>query len=756
MDKNETRDRISEESFRGEIGKTVSASKPFWSDVHRPAKGSPNIVYIILDDVGFAHLGCYGSSIRTPAMDRLASGGIQYTNFHVTSICSASRACFLTGRNHHSVGMGFIGGYDTGYPAYRGLVTPKAATLAEILKSEGYGTYAVGKWHLVPPAHLSSSGPFEHWPLGKGFERYYGFLWAEDDQYSPQLWSDNHCVDPPRRDGYHVSDDFVDNAKGFVSDHLSAGQDRPFFLQLAFGAAHAPHQAPKSFIDGYRGKFDHGWDEERRRVLERQIKKGVVPANTKLSPRNYDVQPWIDLSADQRRLYARMQEVFAGFMEHTDSAIGGFVDFLKAQNVLDNTIIVLVSDNGATNEGGPHGSSNEYQYFMQLESSLEENLSMIDELGGPLTHNHYPAGWGQTGNTPLRLYKKYTYGGGVRAPFIIHWPKGITRPGTLSRHFHHATDVVPTVLDATGTKLRGTYAGVEQMPIHGESIAYTFVGDEPSKVRSPQYFEMIGHRGIWADGWKAVTQHVPKSSYDDEPWGLYHLSEDVAELNDLAKDYPEKLEELKALWWRHANRFGVLPLDDRLQERGRNRGPFANRQYFRLLPGTRQFSHVAGPNFVNRSFTITAHAHRSSKADEGVLLAHGRRAAGFSFFIQDGHLLLDYNLVGRHQVLKSSSELAVGKLVLEVQFTHLQMGKAAVTLRQNGEDLASAEFATMTGGFGCLSTQCGHNSPLPVSTYYECPYTYSGGLDCVEVTFPDPPDPVATDTTTLLADLAQE
>ena len=718
--------------FPGRIASTVQESTPWWPAPVRPAADAPNIVMVVLDDVGFAQLGCYGSSIRTPAIDALASRGARYNNFHVTALCSTTRACILTGRNHHAVGVGFLSDFDTGFPGYRGGVSPRAAMVSEILQSAGYGTYAAGKWHLVPPAQLSPAGPFHQWPTQRGFDRYYGFLWGEDDQWSPELWYDQHHVTDVGGPDYHLSADLVDRAEEFLGDHLSAAPDRPFFLYLAFGACHAPHQAPARYIDQYAGAFDHGWDEERRSVLRRQIETGLVPPRTELAPRNPGVEEWNGLRQDEKRLFARLQEAFAGFLTHTDAQIGRLVRYLSDTGVLDDTIVMVLSDNGASGEGGPNGTANEYRYFLGLEDTFAETYAAFDQIGGPMAHNHYPMGWAQAGNTPLKYYKRHTYGGGVRAPLIIHWPERVA--AGIRRDFHHAIDLAPTLLDLAGVQAPEVYRGVPQLPVHGVSMRQTFSGAaaEPGEARALQYFETAGHRGLFAAPHKLVTFHEEGQSYADDAWELYDLSSDFSEWHDLAAGRPELVKELVARWWEEAARYGVLPLDDRMQSRATAVDPSLARRRYVLLPGARLPTPAVGPSFAGRPFRIAAQLVREA-ADDGVLLAYGRRAAGFSFFVQDNRLLFDYNLAGRHEVLSSDISDAVGECVLEAV---IELGEAGVeaALVCNGERLATRALPSlMPGGLGCLTTQCGHNAPSVVSPLYEPPFRFSGELKKVTI-----------------------
>jgi arylsulfatase len=640
----------------------------------------------------------------------------------------------MTGRNHHAVGMGYLADFDTGFDNARGAISPQAATLAELLRDGGYGTYALGKWHLVPPSECSPVGPFVNWPTQRGFDRFYGFLGGEDDQYAPEIWYDQHHVPPPLREDYHLSEDLVDRAEEFLSDHVATTPDRPFFLYLAFGACHAPHQAPRAYIDKYRGCFDEGWDAEREKVLARQKDLGIVPRDATLPPRNPGVREWSSLGASERRLFARMQEVFAGFTEHTDAQIGRLVDFLERRDKMHNTVFVVLSDNGASGEGGQYGSVNEYRYFLGLPDTLEENLSGIDDLGGPWTHNHYPSGWAQAGNTPLKFYKKYTFGGGVRAPLIVHWPAGIEEGNGLRHQFHHAIDLVPTMLDISGVDCPAVYRGVDQLPLHGSSIAYTFGNPNAESRRHTQYFEMGGQRGIYHHGWKAVTNHQAGDDYDSDRWELYNIARDYSEVEDLAAQEPERLQMMIELWWREALTYGVIPLDDRAQARAFARDPKTSlRRNFVMYPGTRLLTPVTGPNFSKRGFRIAAYVERADDSSAGVLFAYGRRAAGFSLFVQDNRLWFDYNLAGRHTEISSPHEIPIGTHVLGCALT-LAADQAQLHLTLDGASIGMSPLPmAFPAGFGVMSSQCGLNSPSPVSARYAAPFVFSGKLDRVEI-----------------------
>ncbi len=578
------------EPFEGAIGRTQAESQPWWPTPAHPGEGAPDVVVILLDDTGFSHFGCFGSDLVTPNIDRLAAGGLRYTNFHVTPLCSPTRASLLTGRNHHSVGMRSLSNFDSGYPHMRGHITNHATTAAEVLRDEGYATFAVGKWHLCAMENASAAGPYDQWPCQRGFDRYYGFLEGETDQFYPELVYDNHAVEPPATpaEGYHLSEDLVDHAIGFIHDSVSIRPDRPFFTYLAFGAMHAPHQAPASYLERYRGRFDDGWDVARDKWFARQMEMGLLPAGTQLAPRNPGVEPWDELPENQRRLAARLQEAFAAFLEHTDAQIGRLVDALDRLGRLDNTLVLLLSDNGASQEGGPFGVMHEMKYFNFLVETPDEAVQRLDDIGGPHSHANYPWGWAQAGNTPFKWYKQNTHEGGVHVPLIVHWPGGIEEAGGLRDQFHHVNDLVPTIYDALGVEAPAIYRGYEQIPVAGVSLRYSFDAPAAASHKEVQYFEMMGHRAIYLDGWKAVTRHRPGVAFEDDDWELYHLAEDRSECTNLAADQPERLAELVERWWAEAEEYGVLPLDDRSIElfstRYRDRSPHPTHRRYSYFP----------------------------------------------------------------------------------------------------------------------------------------------------------------------------
>lgn len=544
--------------FAGTIGRTARDSRPAALQPAQPRKGSPNILYIVLDDTGFSDLGCYGSEIATPNINALASGGLFYNNFHCKAICSPTRASLLTGRNSHSVGMKELAEDDLGYPHSRGRVTPSAATVAQILQAGGYSTFGVGKWHLVPRRDTRASGDRTHWPLGKGFDRWYGFLSGWTDQYRPDLVEDNHAVKRPEKSGYHFSVDIVDRLLAMTGDHVSADASKPFFGYLAFGATHAPVQVPKSYIDKYVAVFEKGWDRIREERYKRQIELGIIPANTKLPPRNPGDPGWSDLNDHERAVYTRFMAAYAGFLEHTDQQIGRVVDWLKERKLFDNTAIFLLSDNGGAPEAGTRGG---FQRPYRDDTTVEQMYARLDELGSDKTQPLYPRPWAMASDTPFKYYKLWPYAGGVQTPFIVSWPAGIQARG-MRKQFIDVIDITPTVLDITGVAAPTTFHGVCQMPVQGKSIRATFANPQAPDPRDTQYFELWGSRGIWHKGWKAVGMHVPGTDFDRDRWELYKVDNDFSESTDLAAQNPAKLEELKKLWWSEAAKNGALPLLD--------------------------------------------------------------------------------------------------------------------------------------------------------------------------------------------------
>lgn len=725
------------EPFEGVIGRTLADSTPWWPRPAHPRSDAPNVIVILIDDLGFSHFNCFGSDLETPNIDALARGGLRFSNFHVTPLCSPTRAALLTGRNHHSVGMRGISNWSSGFPAMRGQVSNHAATLGEVLRDEGYTTFALGKWHLVSMEHSSSAGPFDQWPLQRGFDRFYGFLDGETDQFAPDLVYDNHRVRPPHTaaEGYHVSEDLVDKAIEFIHDAKSIRPDRPYFTYFAFGATHAPHQAPAAYLAKHRGRYDEGWDVARERWFARQRAMGLLPASTQLAPRNPGVEAWDSLSENQRLLAARLQEAFAAFLEHTDAQIGRLVEHLKTLGEWDNTLVLLMSDNGASQEGGPFGILHEMKYFNFILETPDEAVLRLDDIGGPHSHSNYPWGWAQAGNTPFKWYKQNTHEGGVHVPLIVHWPREITEGGGLRSQFHYVTDIAPTVLDAAGVTMPATYRGLAQMPLAGLSMTYAFGESDAPSARTSQYFEMGGHRAMYHEGLKAVTRHVPGTNFDDDAWELYDVEIDPSECDNLAEERPEALRALIDRWWRDAERYGVLPLDDRSIElfapRFRDDSPHPLSRHYTYLPPLSPIPPQAAAGIGGRSWDLSALVVRRA-GEGGVIMATGNENAGASVFVQDDHLVFDYNIFGEHHELVSREPVPEGDCVLGVSFRR-GAHDADVTLLLDGRDVGSLHLPFLMRIISSTGMSIGRDHGSPVSTRYHDEFAFEGELRRVDI-----------------------
>jgi arylsulfatase len=733
--------------FQGDIHATAKESTPWWPPHARAPAGAPNILVVLFDDVGFSDFGCYGSPIKTPTIDRLAAQGLRYTGFHTTAMCSTTRAALLTGRNHHSVGVGCLANFDSGFPGYRGKIAKEAGTLAEMLRPHAYRNYMVGKWHVTPLTEAGATGPFDGWPLGRGFDRFYGFMDAETDQYAPDLVRDNSSIDPPGSyaSGYHLTADLVDQSIGFLAGHAAEQPDAPWLLWLALGACHAPHQAPFELIESYDAVFADGWDVERARRIARQKEMGVVPPATRLPPRNDGVEAWETHSADERRFFIRLQSAYAAMLDHADQHLARLVTFLERTGMFANTLVLVLSDNGASQEGGPLGFVNSAGPRNLRPEPFAEKLARIDDIGGPDTHSNFPLGWAMAANTPLRRYKQNTHGGGIRDPLVVCWPRGIAARGELRHQFAHACDLTPTLLDLIGVAAPREMNGVPQMPLEGTSFAASLKdATAPAKAR-PQYFEMFGHRGLWHAGWKAVAFHPPGTPYDDDRWELFHLDADFSETNDLAAAQPERLAALVKLWWEEADKHKVLPLDDRFRERfvvNADRFHGARKRYV-FHAGMGHLPTDVAPDLRSRSYLIEAEV-KIADGSEGVLIAHGDATSGYSLYVQAGHLVHDMNIGGEHVIVRSQAPVPRGdrRLGLRVrrlapttqttprtgpgasEFTLLIDGVPAGSVRS---PLGFANFISWTG------LDIGRDRGSPVS-HYAAPFAFTGKLVKVTVT----------------------
>jgi len=728
--------------FKGRIGRTVAESEPWFAESPHPREGAPNVLLILLDDTGFAQFGCFGSDIETPNIDALAANGLQFTNFHVTPLCSPTRAALVTGRAPHAVGMRSVSNFVTGFPNQLGHISNHAATVGEVLGDAGYGTFCVGKWHLAPMEQCSAAGPFDQWPVARGFQRFYGFLDGETDQFHPELVADNHPIEPPSGpdEGYHLSEDLVDQALRIITDYKGVRPDRPFMGYVAFGATHAPHQAPAEHMAKYRGRFDEGWDVVRERWYEKQLATGVIPAGTPLAPRNPGVKPWDELDETEKRLASRLQEAFAAFLDHTDAQIGRLVEGLRRLGQLDNTVIVLHADNGASQEGGPFGVMHEMKFFNGIIERPDEAIARIDDIGGPNSHSNYPWGWAQCGNTPFKWYKQNTHEGGVHVPMVMHWPDGIPadQRGTKRDQFVFVSDVVPTVYDIVGIEPPRERRGFEQLPVTGISFRSVIADPTAPATNRIQYMENGGSLAIVVDEWKAVLKHTPGRDYDDarEKWELYHLAHDKSECVDLAGANPDKLADMIAHWWDEAERHGVLPLDDRgvalFGARFRRNSPHPESRRYVYRPPMSPMPGQASAGLGGRNVVLTATVVHG-ESDEGVLYATGTQNSGFSMFVQGGRFIVDYNAFGDHTVLESAVPVPSGRCELAVRLCRGEGMAGSVELLIDGARAGSTDLALYMRMMSSVGPSVGYDHGSPVSTRYEAPYHYTGMLETVVI-----------------------
>lgn len=634
-------DKINPIAISGDM--IASQLQPKWNVEPPRSKGRPNVLQIILDDTGWSDFGCYGSNIETPNIDSLARQGLEYTNFHVTPLCSPTRASLLTGRNHHSVGMRFLTALDTGYENSRGRVDPEIPMIPHLLKAEGYGTYLVGKWHLVPKNHITPAGPFDHWPLGRGFERFFGFLDGCTDQYMPELFRDNTPCQKTLAHGEHLNDMLADEAVSMIADHTVYRSDAPFYMTFAVGATHAPLQAPKELIEKYVPMFETGWDVERDRRLARQEALGLIPPGTQLTERNPGVEPWDSLSQDQQRLYVRQQATYAAFLEHTDRAIGRLLAILDKLNLRDNTVVMVMSDNGASREGRQDGAVDIHANYSGKPETVADQLKRIETIGTAEGPSHYPEGWAMASNTPFRRYKQLVDLGGVRAPLVISWPKGITEQGGIRTGFAHVIDLAATIAELCEISTEG---------MQGASLQKSFAS-ETHPARSHQYWEMFGHRAIWKDGWKAVTEHETNADYDSDIWRLYDTNSDFSESTDLSAEHPEKLAELQAQWIIEAKANDVFPLDDRplalLLNTTRSPLDLTSQPSATFYPENSHIPLATGIANAFRPMRIRAQLIGRRPGQSGALISVGAGHCGYALYIDGDNLVFEHAALGQFE-----------------------------------------------------------------------------------------------------------
>lgn len=689
----------------------------------QPARaGKPNIIYILLDDVGFSDLGSFGSEIATPNLDRLAADGLRYNAFHTRAICSPSRAALLTGRNSHSVGMGNLTHVVTDAPGKRGQINFSAATAAEILRPAGYNTFAAGKWHLVPMAKSDNANDKSHWPLQRGFDQYFGFIGGMTEQFDPELILDNTMIPAPQTPGYHFTTDMVDRSIRFIQQAKALEPEQPFFLYFAPGAMHHPHHAPAEFIEKYDALYTKGWDSIRAERFERQKKLGLIPANTKLTPRSPDIRPWSMLTADEKKVAARFQAVYAGFLEHTDAEIGRLLEFLERAKLMDNTIIVLTSDNGASGSGGELGSTNQVFNEVNLARKTEpvnELVTRVAEFGTDRTSGNYGRGWAMVSNTPFSGFKASANEGGARVPLIVSWPEGIKHGGAVRSQFVDIIDITPTVLEVAQVQAPVSYRGVPQQPLEGASIAATFANSKAPDPRSTQYFELQGQRAIWHEGWKAVATHTAGKPFEADSWALYNLRNDFSASTDVAAKNPQMLTRLQYLWQQEAGKFKVLPLDDRGVSDPKFYTAMQGPKVHRYLPGTERLPFNASSPVTNTSYSIEASVDRKDRNTEGVLIAAGDRFGGYVFYLKDNRLHFDFNDFGKHSVVTSDIDVPAGKSRLGYHFRKTGDFQGVGTLTIDGRPVGSMELRTTpTLTITFSATDIGMDVGSPVSDAY--------------------------------------
>lgn len=753
-----------ESGFNGKIALDIRDSEPDWTPYAAPTapEGAPNVLYLVWDDTGIATWDCFGGLVEMPAMSRIAERGVRLSQFHTTALCSPTRASLLTGRNATTVGMATIEEFTDGFPNCSGRIPFDTALLSEVLAEKGWNTYCVGKWHLTPLEESNLAATKRHWPLSRGFERFYGFMGGETDQWYPDLVYDNHPVEPPAtpEEGYHLSKDIADKTIEFIRDAKVIAPDKPWFSYVCPGAGHAPHHVFKEWADKYAGTFDMGYELYREIVLENQKKLGIVPSDTELSPVNPyldvtgpngepwplqdTVRPWDLLNDEEKRLFSRMAEVFAGFLSYTDDQIGRVLDYLEESGQLDNTIIVVISDNGASGEGGPNGSVNEVKFFNGYIDTVEESLRFYENLGGTETYNHYPIGWAMAFNTPYKLYKRYaSHEGGIADTAIISWPKGIAAHGEVRDTYVNVSDITPTIYDLLGITPPDTVKGIAQKPLDGISFTAALKDPTADTGKDTQFYTMLGTRGIWHKGWFANTVHAATPSgwshFDKDRWELFHIESDRSQCHDLAEAHPEKLEELKQLWFDEAAKYNGLPLADlNILETLTRWRPYlvGERKSFTYYPNTAELGIGAAVDIRGQSFSILAEVTADSGA-EGVIFKQGGAHGGHVLFIQDGRLHYIYNFMGeKEQKVSSADAVPLGAHVLGARFaktgtvagSHTPLGDVTLFIDDHAVgSLSAVEIHPGTFGLAGASLSIGRNSGSAVSSEYKAPYAFTGG-----------------------------
>jgi len=742
------------QEFKGKIGRTYGESQEWYPEPKKAKPGTPNVLIILLDDVGYSQIGPYGGLTQTPHMDALAADGLRYNNFQTTALCSPSRASLMAGRNPHRIGFGSHALTAMGFPGYNGITPESAKSLVNDFHHAGFTTYALGKWDHTPLTEVSQSGPFQHWASGEGFDHFYGFMAADADDFRSLLWADHRPTENwVGKPGYHLTTDLADKAIDYLTLHGSVTPDKPFFMFWAPSAMHSPHQVEQKYIDMYKGKFDMGWDKAREMIFAKQMEMKLLPAGTQLSKRIPEIAAWDSLNDEQKKLYTRQMEVFAGMLTQTDEQIGRLIATLKRIGQYENTLIILLSDNGASGEGGLDGTFNESRVLNILQTSLEENMKHYDGWGGPDTYPHYHAGWALAGNTPFKFFKQIVHEGGVADPLIITWPKGIKGKGEIRNQYSYITDIMPTVLEVTGTPFMEEKDGIKQMSLDGKSLVYSFNDATAPSVRTQQIYEQLGNRAMYKDGWKAVTIHGNRMPwnvggtfpFDKDVWELYNLNEDFSESEDLAAKNPEKLEELKKLWDEEAWRNNIYPLYDDAAARVAKqfRRSFGDRSvYTYYWPGAQRIAEAVSAPTKNISHTIETTLNLKGH-EEGVIVACGGLNGGYTLFIADHKLHYEYNFLNTTRYAIVSPELPSGKV--EVRFNFVKTGnlKGTGELFVNGKKVAEGAIdQTVPSAFSLSeSFDVGVDNGTPVSNNYKIKnhFRFTGELDKVTITLQQQP-----------------
>jgi len=741
-----------EPPFKGHIGPTIQDSTLDFPQQVKAPQGAPNILLILTDDVGFGASSTFGGPIPTPSMDRLAREGLRYTQFHTTALCSPTRAALLTGRNHHSNATGVIIELATGFPGYNSLMPKSNGTFAEVLRQNGYNTAWYGKNHNVPDWQSSQAGPFDLWPTGLGFEYFYGFLGGDTSQWAPALYENNKPIEPPHDDpNYFFEKDMADHAIARIRMLHAVAPDRPWVTYYAPGTAHAPHHAPKEWIAKFKGQFDMGWDKMREATIARQKALGIVPPNTQLTPRPKEIPAWDSLSADQKKVYAHMMEVYAAALSYCDTQMGRILDAITDMGELDNTLVIYIQgDNGASAEGTPQGLLNEMSIFNNIPEDFSQVLAHMDDLGGPTTFNHYPVGWAHAMDTPFQWTKQIaSHFGGTRNGLVISWPARIKDKGGIRTQFSSVIDIYPTVLEAVGVQSPSMLNGVPQKPVEGVSMVYTFDDAKAASKHRTQYFEMFGNRAIYNDGWVAATTPpvLPwvmgqTPNVNDYKWELYNVENDFSEANDLAAQEPKKLRELQDLFWAEASKYNVLPLDNSRIERfdvSLRPSLAQGRTEFTYYPGMVRIPEGSAPDFKNKSYRITADVEIPESGAEGVLMTQGGRFNGLGLYLLQGKPVFHYNLVGVDRTtIAAKDALSPGKhtIIVDFKYDGGGIGKGGVaSLTVDGKDVASGKLArTIPFRVSADETlDIGEDTGTPVSEDYRVPFKFTGTLDKVVV-----------------------